>query len=132
LNVQRHAVDLASSIIANQNIPAVSKGLEELREYQVEKPKKDCFSFDMALDVTEQITELYDEANHKMPWSSFSIANEGPAPVYYSVNYWSDPQTAIPVGQSIPFDPKSRGGIHKVFLKCDAGLTTRVALNIIK
>lgn len=105
--------------------------LSDIRqELNIEKPIGEFFDMDLA--VTDQITELYDEYKHLLPWQSFDLSNNGPNNVYFSVNQWKSPQAALPPGKSINIDFKQRGAIKRVYLKCDSGETANISLYIIK
>jgi len=106
--------------------------LSDIRdELKVEKPEG--YAFDLNPNVTDQITELYSQQLHKMPWTSFDLTNNGPSPLYFAINQWNDSQAPIPVGQSIPnLTFGKRDAIKKVFLKCDPGQRTNAILHIIK
>lgn len=85
---------------------------------------------DENVDVTGAITELYQQ-KEGFPWTSFSITNNGPDDVYVSVNTWRQPESPIPVGQTMSVDLKQRSSIKRVYLKCDQGNTTNVDIHAI-
>jgi len=86
---------------------------------------------DELVSVTEAISELYQQ-KEGFPWSSFDVVNNGPDPVYVSVNEWRQPEVSIPIGQSLSIDFKQKGAIKRVFLKCDNGDTASVGIHYIK
>lgn len=89
-------------------------------------------AFDMEVNATAGITEIYDPTTHKIPWTSFDMNNNGPDPVYFCVNEWRDPQAPLMPGKSINVDMKKQGAIKKVYLKCDQGKTANISFYIIK
>lgn len=105
--------------------------LNDIRdEIAVEKP--DGYAFNMNFNVTDAITDVYDQPRHKMPWSKVDIQNMGPNPVYFCVNDWNWSDAPLSVGLSINVDFQKRDSIKRLFLKCDSGLTTTVNLQIVK
>ena len=82
--------------------------------------------------ITSAITMLYDEATDGLNWTSFDLSNDGPNPVYFSVNDWEWAEAPLPVGQTINIDLKKRGAIKKLYLKCDTGETANVSFYIMK
>lgn len=105
--------------------------LRDIRdELKIEKPEGHVFN--MSLDVTSQITDLYDQARHKMPWSKVDIINMGPSPIYFCVNKWDWSEAPIEVGLSVNVDFQKKDSISRLFLKCDNGLNSNVRLQIVK
>ena len=100
-----------------------------LDELKVEKPEGT--TYDMRVNVTDQVTELYHQVQG-LPWSSFDMDNKGPSPVYFCVNEWKSPEAPLPVGGSIHIDLKKRGAIKRVYLICDSGNSSTVSLFITK
>ena len=88
--------------------------------------------FDLKVNVSGTITELYNHETQHLPWTSFDMDNNGPDPVYFCVNQWYSPQAPIQPGGTIHVDLKRRGSIKKVFLKCDSGQSSNVSFYIIK
>ena len=80
--------------------------------------------------VTDQITELFEQRDG-FPWTSVDITNNGPSPVYFSVNSWKTQEAPLEVDNTVSVDFKRRGSINKLFLKCDAGESTSVSLYIV-
>jgi len=99
-------------------------------EINIEKPVGEFFNID--LDITSDITELYSAVSHKLPWSSFDLNNNGPNGVYFCVNKWYSPSAPLPAGKSISVDSKQRGAIKKLYLKCDAGETAHISLFVMR
>ena len=128
MNVKHHAIDLASSIIANQNIKTVGQEIKEEIDTQQPEGKQT----DMYESVTDQVKMLYDEAEHGLNWTSCSLVNDGPDGVYVAVNEWEQPLAQIPIGESIDIDLKQRGAIKKIYLVCAAGETSTVRLYALK
>ena len=87
---------------------------------------------DEHLNITDTIYMLYDERERGLHWSSFSLTNEGPNPVYICVNKWKQPLAPLPVGRSISVDLKQRDSINKIYLKCDTGNNASVNIHAIK
>jgi len=128
LSVGAHAIDLASSIIANQNIKTVGQEIkEEIDTQQPEGKQTDRYE-----SVTDQVNMVYDEANHGLNWTSCSLVNDGPDGVYVAVNEWEQPLAPIPIGESIDIDLKQRYAIKKIYLVCAAGETSTVRLYALK
>ena len=87
---------------------------------------------DEFVSVTDAIYEVWDEKENGLNWSSFTLSNNGPSPVYVCVNKWRQPLAPIAVGRSMSVDLKQRGAIKKIFLKCDAGGNANVTMHAIK
>lgn len=87
---------------------------------------------DELVNVTDAIYEVWDEKENGLNWSSFTLSNNGPSPVYVCVNKWRQPLAPIAVGRSMSVDLKQRGAIKKIFLKCDAGGNANVTMHAIK
>ena len=105
--------------------------LSEIRdEIRSEKPLGQTFN--LRVDVTDRISDLYDQYRHKLPWSKVDITNLGPNPVYFGVNTWDWPEAPLGVGESINIDFQRQNSIQRLYLKCDAGLSTTVTLQIMK
>ena len=88
--------------------------------------------FDLKVNVSDTITELYNHETQHFPWTSFDMDNNGPDPVYFCVNRWYSPEASIQPGGTIHVDLKRREAIKKVYLKCDAGQNSNVSFYIIK
>jgi len=88
--------------------------------------------FDLKVNVSDTITELYKSETQYFPWTSFDMDNNGPDPVYFCVNKWYSPQAPIQPGGTIHVDLKRQGAIKRVFLKCDSGQSSNVSFYIIK
>ena len=128
MSVGHHAIDLASSIIANQTVKTVGEEIkEEIDTQQPEGKQTDRYE-----SVTDQVNMVYDEANHGLNWTSCSLVNDGPGGVYVAVNEWEQPTAPIPIGESIDIDLKQRYAIKKIYLVCDAGETSTVRLYALK
>ncbi len=128
MGVRAHAIDLASSIIANQNVKTVGTEIKE--EIDTQQPVGEVT--DMREAVTDQVKMLYDEAEHGLNWTSCSLVNDGPGGIYVAVNVWEQPAAPIPIGESIDIDLKRRGAIKKIYLVCDTGETSTVRLYALK
>lgn len=83
-------------------------------------------------NITDFITMLYDEQFHGLNWTSFDIVNNGPNPVYFSVNNHDSMESSITPGQSVNVDLKQKHAIKKLYLKCDTGNTANVSFYILK
>jgi len=105
--------------------------LSDIKE-EIKKEKPSGQVFNMALNVTDQLTDLYDQYRHKMPWSKVDITNNGPSPLFLCVNEWEWSQSPLQVGTSINVDFQQKDSIRRLFLKCDAGKNTNVSLYIVK
>jgi len=126
LRTLSHAKELAASIIANQTVKEeVQQEKEEIKKNQIEQV------YNLSYAITDDIFEVYKKTDY-LPWQSFDLTNVGPNPVYFSVNKWLSPEAPLPVGQSINIDFKAKGGIRKVFLKCDRGETAKVLFYVVK
>jgi len=108
------------------NIPTIVNDAIEV--IPVEKANK---SFNKRENVTSTITKLYEQKDG-FPWSSFTLYNNGPDPVYCCVNEWNGSEAPILVGQSVDIDFRKKHSIHEIFLKCDEGQTASVNMNIIE
>jgi len=99
-----------------------------------EKARLDTLDiFDLNVDVTDKVEDIHiSKAKYKLPWTSFDLDNNGPDPVFFSVNKWNSPQAPLNAGQSIHINLKKSRGIRRVFLKCDKGQNTNVSLFIHK
>jgi hypothetical protein len=82
--------------------------------------------------ITDFITMLYDDQFKGLNWTSFDIVNNGPDPVYFSVNNHDSMQSSITPGQSVTVDLKQKHAIKKVYLRCDTGKTANVNFYILK
>jgi len=88
--------------------------------------------FTRTIPVTSQTYLLDDKQLGGLNWTSFDLTNNGPGPVYISVNNMDWPESALPVGQTINIDFKQRNAIKKIYLKCDAGNTAEVLFWVVK
>jgi hypothetical protein len=89
-------------------------------------------SFDTrSLKITDTVTML-DERDDVLNYTSFDLTNNGPNPVFFSVNSKDWPEAPLPVGQSINVDFKSKGGIKKIYFRCNKGETANIYLYILK
>jgi len=85
----------------------------------------------MKVNVTDAITDLYEQSDG-FPWTSVDITNNGPSPVYISVNNWKTQGAPLEVGNTISVDFKRKASINKLYLKCNAGEATTVSLFIVR
>lgn len=86
--------------------------------------------FNISVDVSDEIIELYQQKDG-FPWNSCDITNNGPSPVYVCVNQWKEADAPLEVGNTWNI-PYNRGSIRRVFLKCDAGNSTRVSMYVLR
>ena len=135
--IMEHAKQIAANIIAGQQTisappqPPDNEILNQiLTEIQNQVPEGKVLNREYT--ITEAITELYDEATDGLNWTSFDLSNNGPNPVYFSVNDWEWAEAPLPVGQTINVDLKKRAAIKRVYLKCNSGETANVSFHITK
>lgn len=88
--------------------------------------------FTRSLVVTDVVTLMDETTNDGLPWTSFDFTNNGPNPVYLSVNNTDMFQSSLPVGQTINVDMRQQGVIKRVYLRCDIGETANVRFYIVK
>jgi hypothetical protein len=82
--------------------------------------------------ITSTVKMLWSRRQNGLQWTSFDLINQGPDPVYVSVNTSDFPEAPLGVGQTLNVDLKQRGAIDKVYLRCDAGKTANVDLWVVK
>jgi hypothetical protein len=105
--------------------------LEEIRDtLKNEKPKGESTS-ELAA-VADSVFELYDHQYGDLEYTSCSIINNGPDPVYFSVNKWEMPNAPLGVGASANIDLGRRCGIKRIFFICNNGQTASVTVHAIK
>jgi hypothetical protein len=65
----------------------------------------------------------------RMPWLSFTIFNDGPGPVFMSVNKeFSEQVTPLNPGNFLSVDFKKKDAIRQVILACSPGSTASVRI----
>jgi len=105
--------------------------LEEIRDtLKNEKPKGESTS--ELITTTDSVYELYDRQYGDLGYTSCSIINTGPDPVYFSVNKWEMPNASLGVGESANVDLGRRCGIKRLFFICESGKTATVKVHAIK
>lgn len=95
-----------------------------------QSPKREVFT--RRISVNSQTYLLEDKQLGGLNWTSFDLTNNGPSPVYFSVNNMDWPESPLPVGQTINIDFKQRNAIKKIYLKCDVGNTAEVMFWVVK
>lgn len=128
MGILSYAKEMATAIIANQQVKTMVKTPEEAK--LVEKIGIEQ-TLNLSYNVTDQIIEIYKQTDY-LPWSNFDLTNEGPNPVYFCVNKWLSPEAPLHVGRTINVPFKQKGGIKKVYLKCDKGQSAKVMFYINK
>ena len=108
-------------------IPVVEKPLEMQKIY--EKPTQ---VFTRTYTITSTVKMLDNRSQDDLPWKSFDLTNNGPDPVYFSVNNKDWMEAPLPIGQTINIDLEQKDAIQKLYFKCDAGQTANIRLYIIK
>jgi hypothetical protein len=79
------------------------------------------------LAVTDAVTDLSSQAKY-MPWVSFSFYNDGPDPIYFSVNEdVADMDTPVYKGEDVSVDMEKRK-INKLLFVCDTGKSASIRL----
>ena len=135
--IMEHAKQIAANIIAGQQTisappqPPDNEILNQiLTEIQNQVPEGKVLNREE--HITDAITMLYDEETQGLNWTSFDLSNNGPNPVYFSVNDWEWAEAPLPIGKTINIDLKKRGAIKRVYLKCNSGETADVGFIIMK
>lgn len=114
--------------VSSQELGILSEIRDEIRD---EAPIG--MVFDMNLNITDQITDLYRQnPRANLPWSSFNLTNNGPDIVYCCVNQWKQPEAGLTMGQSISIDLKKRNAIKRVYIVCNHGDNANVGLHVVK
>jgi hypothetical protein len=85
-----------------------------------------------ALTITDVITMLDEKRDGGLNYTNADIINNGPNPVYFSVNSSDWPEAPLPVGQTINVDFKNKGRIKKIYFRCNKGETANIYLYILK
>lgn len=98
------------------NYNTYSQPVEEHSEYTASR------NYDIT-DSSKLVTDI--------SWDSIDIVNNGPNPVYISVNRWERPDAPLRVGNSMSFS-FGKDGIKKIYFKCDSGETANVDVYITK
>lgn len=120
--IMTYAKEMATHIIANQNNA----------KNNANPVKIETEFYDKGVNVTDQITEVYDEQRHGLQWEKFDITNNGPDPVYFSVNKWESPEAPLIAGLTIHVDYKDKGLINRVYLRCDIGNRANVSFFVMR
>ena len=80
------------------------------------------------LTVTATITELNPTNAPDMPWMTIDLFNDGPNPVYVTINEeFTRRKAPLTIGETLTVDMKKRN-INKIFLFCDAGNTANIRI----
>lgn len=89
--------------------------------------------YNMNITVNGNTVYSFDKTDNgdDINWASCVIENMGPGPLYYSINRWTRPESALAAGQNIPIDLKRRGAIRKFYFMTDAGQTTTVNIHAV-
>jgi len=105
--------------------------LSDIRD-AIKVEKSETEFYDKGVNVTDQITEVYDEKRHGLQWEEFDLTNNGPDPVYFSVNKWESPEAPLTAGLSLHVDYKNKGLVNRVYLKCATGRTANVSFFVMR
>lgn len=81
--------------------------------------------------ITDVTKILMDGLNQPLNWTSFDLTNNGPSPVYFSVNKGEWIEAPIGVGQTINIKLK-KNAIKSIYMKCPTGGTTTVDFHIVR
>ena len=81
--------------------------------------------------ITDVTKILMDGLNRPLNWTSFDMTNNGPSPVYFSVNKGEWTEAPIGVGQTINIRLK-KNAIKSLYMKCPSGGTTSVDFHIVR
>jgi len=75
----------------------------------------------LTLDVTESLITLTSENTPNMPWMTMSAFNDGPNPVWITINEDTViKQAPLRAGEPLSVDMERRN-INKVLMQCDVG-----------
>lgn len=82
----------------------------------------------LELTITQNITRLDPTNTYDMPWMTFDLSNDGPDPVYVTINEEELIEKApLNSGDSLTVDMKKRN-IRKLYLFCGQGNTAQVRI----
>lgn len=113
----------------------LSTVLSDIREDLEKKTPKGEVT-DELITVTDQVYLLdglaAGDGEADLNWTSFSIQNQGPGNLYFTVNKWKQPQAPIEVGGVRNVDFSSRGSIKKIYMVSDSGSTTVASIHALK
>ena len=84
------------------------------------------------LTITDAVTLLDEKRDGGLNWTSFDLVNAGPDSVFFSVNSSDFPEAPLTMGQTINVDLKNRGGIKKIYFRCNIGETANIRLYILR
>jgi len=123
--------DGSTTIITDTPLPIetpVDTGISQT----IQKQQKAGSLSTRSYTVNSAVKMLWNRREGGLQWTSVDFVNNGPDPVYISVNTSDFPLASLPVGQTLNVDLKQHGAIDKVYLRCDQGKTANVDLWVVK
>jgi len=88
--------------------------------------------FTRSYTISDTMLMLDENSQEGLPWSSMDLTNNGPNPVYLSINNHDSMESPLPSGQTINIDFKQKQTIRRLFFRCNTGETANIRLYIVR